>query len=68
MGEASEGVAENVGGGDEERLSFEELGLDPRLIRALLKKNIEKPTLIQQAAIPYILVGHRLALHIGGKS
>ncbi|CAA6663022.1 unnamed protein product [Spirodela intermedia] len=57
MGEVSEGVAENVGGGDEERLSFEELGLDPRLIRALLKKNIEKPTLIQQAAIPYILEG-----------
>jgi len=36
--------------------SFEELGLDSRLIRALTKKGIEKPTLIQQSAIPYILV------------
>uniref|UniRef100_A0A1D1Z4A6 RNA helicase n=1 Tax=Anthurium amnicola TaxID=1678845 RepID=A0A1D1Z4A6_9ARAE len=44
-------------GGEEEQLSFEELGLDPRLIRALAKKKIEKPTLIQQAAIPYILEG-----------
>ncbi|KAJ0252146.1 DEAD-box ATP-dependent RNA helicase 16 [Hirschfeldia incana] len=37
--------------------SFEELGLDPRLIRALSKKGIEKPTPIQQTAIPYILEG-----------
>ncbi|ESQ53627.1 hypothetical protein EUTSA_v10024759mg [Eutrema salsugineum] len=37
--------------------SFEELGLDSRLIRALSKKGIEKPTLIQQTAIPYILQG-----------
>jgi ATP-dependent RNA helicase DDX56/DBP9 len=37
--------------------SFEELGLDSRLIRALTKKGIEKPTLIQQSAIPYILEG-----------
>lgn len=40
----------------EEEPSFEELGLDPRLIRALNKKNIHKPTPIQLAAIPYILV------------
>ncbi|KAI3500284.1 hypothetical protein L1887_36103 [Cichorium endivia] len=38
-------------------LSFEELGLDPRLIRALTKKNIEKPTPIQQTGIPLILEG-----------
>ncbi|KAF8095905.1 hypothetical protein N665_0320s0033 [Sinapis alba] len=37
--------------------SFEELGLDPRLIRALSKKGIEKPTPIQQTAIPFILEG-----------
>ncbi|XP_010447021.1 PREDICTED: DEAD-box ATP-dependent RNA helicase 16-like isoform X2 [Camelina sativa] len=37
--------------------SFEELGLDSRLIRALSKKGIEKPTLIQQSSIPYILEG-----------
>ena len=36
--------------------TFEELGLDSRLIRALLKKGIEKPTPIQQAALPLILV------------
>lgn len=39
-----------------EDLTFEQLGLDPRLIRALTKKNIEKPTPIQQTGIPLILV------------
>ncbi|ESQ40789.1 hypothetical protein EUTSA_v10013368mg [Eutrema salsugineum] len=42
---------------EEPHKSFEELGLDSRLIRALSKKGIEKPTLIQQTAIPYILKG-----------
>lgn len=37
--------------------SFEELGLDARLLRALLKKGIEKPTPIQRVAIPLILEG-----------
>ncbi|KAL0699085.1 hypothetical protein Bca4012_055207 [Brassica carinata] len=37
--------------------SFEQLCLDPRLIRALTKKGIEKPTPIQQTAIPFILEG-----------
>ncbi|XP_075510559.1 DEAD-box ATP-dependent RNA helicase 16 [Primulina tabacum] len=41
----------------EEELSFEELGLDPRLIRALSKKSIENPTPIQRVAIPLILEG-----------
>lgn len=41
---------------DEDR-SFEELGLDARLVRALLKKRIEKPTPIQHVAIPLILEG-----------
>ncbi|KAK6151125.1 hypothetical protein DH2020_016057 [Rehmannia glutinosa] len=42
---------------DEEEQSFEELGLDTRLIRALSKKSIEKPTPIQRVAIPLILEG-----------
>lgn len=41
--------------------SFEELGLDSRLIRALSKKGIEKPTPIQQTAIPYILVMNKIS-------
>ncbi|KAK9054154.1 hypothetical protein SSX86_025231 [Deinandra increscens subsp. villosa] len=40
-----------------QELTFEELGLDPRLIRALTKKNIGKPTPIQQTGIPLILEG-----------
>lgn len=36
--------------------SFEELGVDARLLRALQKKEIEKPTPIQAVAIPLILV------------
>ncbi|PWA89895.1 P-loop containing nucleoside triphosphate hydrolases superfamily protein [Artemisia annua] len=40
-----------------EDLTFEQLGLDPRLIRALTKKNIDKPTPIQQTGIPLILEG-----------
>ncbi|KAH0464620.1 hypothetical protein IEQ34_007406 [Dendrobium chrysotoxum] len=39
----------------DEDLSFEELGLDPRLLRALSKKSITKPTPIQREAIPLIL-------------
>ncbi|KAJ0967713.1 hypothetical protein J5N97_024630 [Dioscorea zingiberensis] len=42
---------------DEEEVSFEELGLDPRLIRALAKKSINKPTPIQREGIPLILEG-----------
>ncbi|CAI9282782.1 unnamed protein product [Lactuca saligna] len=48
---------ENQEGEEVQELSFEELGLDPRLIRALTKKNIEKPTPIQQTGIPLILEG-----------
>ncbi|GJX84173.1 DEAD-box ATP-dependent RNA helicase 16 [Tanacetum coccineum] len=40
-----------------EDLTFEQLGLDPRLIRALTKKNILKPTPIQETGIPLILEG-----------
>ncbi|KAJ4962324.1 hypothetical protein NE237_022263 [Protea cynaroides] len=51
-----EGVVE--GGQEEEEIkTFEELSLDPRLIRALTKKGITKPTPIQQVAIPLILEG-----------
>lgn len=42
--------------GNKDELSFEELGLDPRLVRALIKKGIQKPTPIQQFAIPLVLV------------
>lgn len=42
---------------EEEEKTFEGLGLDPRLIRALTKKGIEKPTPIQRTAIPFILEG-----------
>nr|CAN71941.1 hypothetical protein VITISV_038912 [Vitis vinifera] len=42
---------------DEESKTFEELGLEPSLIRALIKKGIEKPTPIQEVAIPLILEG-----------
>ncbi|GFZ18839.1 P-loop containing nucleoside triphosphate hydrolases superfamily protein [Actinidia rufa] len=41
----------------EEEQTFEELGLDPRLIRALTKKGVDKPTPIQRVAIPLILEG-----------
>ncbi|OMP01754.1 hypothetical protein COLO4_11621 [Corchorus olitorius] len=41
---------------EEEEKSFEELGLDHRLIRALLKKGVDKPFPIQRFAIPLILV------------
>ncbi|KAK9749607.1 hypothetical protein RND81_02G138000 [Saponaria officinalis] len=41
---------------DEEQ-SFEDLGLDSRLIRALLKKGLQNPTPIQRVAIPLILEG-----------
>lgn len=37
-------------------VSFEELGLDPRLTRALAKKGVAKATPIQREAIPLILV------------
>ncbi|KAL2994007.1 hypothetical protein AAZX31_10G143500 [Glycine max] len=42
---------------EEEDQSFEELGVDARLLRALIKKRIEKPTPIQRVAIPLILEG-----------
>ncbi|KAI3423156.1 uncharacterized protein J3R85_011281, partial [Psidium guajava] len=44
-------------GDAEAESSFEEIGLDPRLVRALSKKGVEKPTPIQQVAIPLILEG-----------
>ncbi|KAK4416363.1 DEAD-box ATP-dependent RNA helicase 16 [Sesamum alatum] len=50
-------VVPGEGEHDEEERSFEELGLDSRLIRALSKKSIEKPTPIQRVAIPLILEG-----------
>ncbi|XP_010531315.1 PREDICTED: DEAD-box ATP-dependent RNA helicase 16 [Tarenaya hassleriana] len=52
-----EGDESEDGGEEEVEKSFEESGLDSRLIRALNKKGIHKPTPIQQTAIPYILEG-----------
>ena len=51
---------------EEEEVTFEELRLDPRLIRALKKKEISvtKPTPIQRVAIPLILVSfYQIPLH-----
>ncbi|KAG9140909.1 hypothetical protein Leryth_010435 [Lithospermum erythrorhizon] len=42
---------------EEKEKSFEELGIDARLVRALIKKSVEKPTPIQSHAIPLILEG-----------
>ncbi|KAG6394283.1 hypothetical protein SASPL_144867 [Salvia splendens] len=42
---------------DDDERSFEDLGLEARLVRALSKKSIEKPTPIQRFAIPRILAG-----------
>jgi hypothetical protein len=41
---------------DEDEIGFEEMGLDPRLLRAAIKKGLTKPTPIQLKAIPLILV------------
>lgn len=41
---------------EEKEVSFDELGLDEQLKRALRKKGIAKATPIQQEAIPLILV------------
>ncbi|KAK9285297.1 hypothetical protein L1049_024488 [Liquidambar formosana] len=54
--EKSPSVIEKYEEEDEDQ-TFEELGLDPRLVRALIKKGIEKPTPIQRVAIPFILEG-----------
>lgn len=42
---------------EDEEASFEDLGLDPRLIRALSKQSVVKPTPIQREGIPLILEG-----------
>lgn len=42
---------------EEEELGFEEMGLDARLLRALAKKGLSEPTLVQAKAIPLILEG-----------
>lgn len=51
---------------EEEEQSFEALGLDPRLIRALNKKEISitNPTPIQRVAIPLILVSFSFPIRI----
>lgn len=42
---------------EEEEKSFEDLGLDHRLLRALIKKGVGNPFPIQRVAIPLILQG-----------
>ncbi|KAA3474063.1 DEAD-box ATP-dependent RNA helicase 16 [Gossypium australe] len=42
---------------EEEEKTFEDLGLDHRLLRALIKKGVGKPFPIQRVAIPLILQG-----------
>ena len=41
---------------EEEELGFEEMGLDPRLLKAITKRRISAPTAIQLKAIPLIMV------------
>ena len=41
---------------EEEELGFEEMGLDPRLLKAITKRRISNPTAIQLKAIPLIMV------------
>ncbi|KAG6701151.1 hypothetical protein I3842_08G150900 [Carya illinoinensis] len=57
MEEPPKDIAREEAEDEEQDLNFEELGLDPRLIRALIKKGIEKPTPIQRVAVPLILEG-----------
>lgn len=63
MAETMEKPPKEIALGEEEEeeeeveQNFEDVGLDPRLIRALIKKGIEKPTPIQRVAVPLILEG-----------
>lgn len=60
----------NPTGGNEEKeedVGFEELGLDPRLTRAMSKKGIDKATPIQREAIPLILVCHLSVFAVFGE-
>ncbi|KAI5075692.1 hypothetical protein GOP47_0009768 [Adiantum capillus-veneris] len=43
--------------GEDEDFSFEDMGLDPQLLRAIAKRGLSKPTPIQLKAIPLILEG-----------
>ncbi|KAL9318491.1 hypothetical protein ACSQ67_015008 [Phaseolus vulgaris] len=52
-----ESIGEEEEKKEAEDQSFEELGVDARLLRALHKKGIAKPTPIQGVAIPLILEG-----------
>lgn len=48
---------ENREDDEDDELGFEEMGLDPRLLRAIAKRGLSKPTPIQLKAIPLILEG-----------
>jgi hypothetical protein len=47
---------------DADDTGFEEMGLDPRLLKALSKRSISIPTPIQLKAIPLIMVNKRLLM------
>ena len=55
--QAAEKPAAATAAAPEPILSFTELGLDPRLIQAVAQQKFEKPTLVQQRAIPLALNG-----------
>lgn len=43
--------------------SFTEMGLKPKLLESIYKLKIEKPSMIQNLAIPHIMAGRDLAFH-----
>lgn len=45
--------------------SFEDLGLGPELVEALAAEGIERPTPLQEAAVPVLRRGHNLVLAAG---
>ncbi len=49
-------AAESQGSG-EQKLSFDDLGLDPRLVSAIAHQKLQRPTLVQQKGIPLALAG-----------
>eukprot|EP00252_Welwitschia_mirabilis_P002952 TRINITY_DN1295_c0_g1_i1.p1 TRINITY_DN1295_c0_g1~~TRINITY_DN1295_c0_g1_i1.p1 ORF type:complete len:589 (+),score=118.29 TRINITY_DN1295_c0_g1_i1:418-2184(+) len=50
-------MEEDTGVLKDKDFTFEDMGLDPRLVRALAKRNITKPTPIQWKAIPFVMEG-----------
>lgn len=55
--ETTEGIAVDAAKPKTTELSFTDMGLEPRLVQAVAKLNYQKPTLVQQKAIPVALTG-----------